>query len=181
MAREPVARLEIPEGITVSLDAGTFVMAGQKGGLNKDLRNPSIRFEIKDRQVEFFSTGKYSKREKKTVNTAIARLRNYFQGVSKGHLYRLKVCSGHFPMSVSAKGEMFEVKNFLGENTPRRLRLKKGPSVKINGDVIEIEGHDLDLVAQTAADIERLTRRPGFDKRRFMDGIWITEKNVREQ
>ena len=178
MAKEPVGTLEIPEGINVKIEDGVFVITGQKGELKKNLQSPLMTFEIKDNNIDFYSKKKFTKREKKTVNTAMARLRNYFQGVTKGHIYKLKICSGHFPMSVSAKGDLFEVKNFVGENTSRRLRLKQGPKVTVNGDIIVVEGQDMDLVSQTAADIERLTRRPGFDKRIFMDGIWITEKNT---
>jgi large subunit ribosomal protein L6 len=40
-----------------------------------------------------------------------------------------------------------------------------------------VEGIDKELTSQTAALIEKLTRRPGFDKRIFQDGIFMIEKD----
>ena len=43
--------------------------------------------------------------------------------------------------------------------------------------IIEVEGTDKELTSQQAASIEQLTRRPGYDKRVFQDGIYIIEKD----
>lgn len=172
-----IEEMDFPEEIKLSLDGGLFIIFGPKGELKKNLSNPALQFKIEQNKIQFFAVNKYSKREKKLINTYKAKLKKYFKGVQEGHTYRLKICSGHFPMSVSVKGTVFEVKNFIGENTPRVIQLKEGASVKINGDEIVVEGIDLDVVSQTSADIEMSTRRPGFDKRVFMDGIWIVEKD----
>ena len=49
--------------------------------------------------------------------------------------------------------------------------------MKINAPEIVVEGINKELTSQTAASIEQMTRRPGFDKRIFQDGIYITEKD----
>jgi large subunit ribosomal protein L6 len=79
-------------------------------------------------------------------------------------------------MNVSASNGKFIIKNFIGEKVPRTVELNSRVKVSINGDEVIVEGQDKDLVGQTAADIEQLTRRPGYDKRIFQDGIFIVEK-----
>ena len=80
-------------------------------------------------------------------------------------------------MNVSLKGDVLEIKNFIGEKVPRTLKIRPGASVKINGDEIVVEAINKEIAGQTAGSIEKLTKRPGFDKRIFQDGIYIVEKD----
>jgi len=52
------------------------------------------------------------------------------RGVTEGYTYKLKICSGHFPMNVSLKGDVLEIKNFIGESVPRKLKIKEGSEEK---------------------------------------------------
>ena len=49
--------------------------------------------------------------------------------------------------------------------------------MKLNGEMISVTGINKEIVSQAAADIEQLTRRVGFDRRIFQDGIYIVEKD----
>ena len=80
-------------------------------------------------------------------------------------------------MTVSVKGSIFEIKNFIGEKVPRTTVIKEGSTVKIDGHDIIVESINKEQAGQMAASIEQLTRRPGFDTRIFQDGIYITEKD----
>jgi large subunit ribosomal protein L6 len=99
------------------------------------------------------------------------------KGATEGHVYKLKVCSGHFPMNVAVAGKDFVVKNFLGEKKPRQVAIKEGVDVKVEGEIVTVESCDKELAGQTAADIETLTRITNRDLRIFQDGIYITEKD----
>ena len=132
--------------------------------------------EVKNGEVKFSSI-KTSKSTKKLINTFTSHMKNLFKGVEEGHTYKLKICSGHFPMTVTLKGEELEVKNFIGEKVPRILKIKPGVKVTVNGSEIIVESINKDLAGQTAASIEQLTKRPGFDNRIFQDGIYIIEKD----
>ena len=98
------------------------------------------------------------------------------KGVQQPYTYRLKICSGHFPMNVSISGDQFIVKNFLGEKSPRTLKLKKGATVKVEGDQILVESCSKELAGQQASDIELLTAKRNRDLRVFQDGIYMIEK-----
>ena len=50
-------------------------------------------------------------------------------------------------------------------------------SVKVEAKDVIVESVDKELAGETAASIEELTKRPGFDKRIFQDGIYIYYKD----
>ncbi len=167
--------LKIPEKTEVTYDGGFFIVKGLKGELKKKIVNPMIGIIIKKDEVVFVSK-KATKREKKVIRSFKAHLKNMLSGVNEEYVYNLKVCSGHFPMNVSVKGDDFIIKNFFGGSIPRTLKIKQGVNIAIEGDIITVKGLDKELVGQTSADIENLTKRAGYDKRIFQDGIYITSK-----
>ena len=122
-------------------------------------------------------TGKKStKREKKLIGTFVAHIKNMIQGVQSPFVYKLKICSSHFPMSVSVSNNELVVKNFLGEKNPRISKFNPSVSVKIEGSEIIVESPDKELAGQVAARFEQLTRITNRDKRVFQDGIFIIQK-----
>ncbi len=170
-------QIEIPEGCTVEIDNRIIKVTGSKGIVERDIKNKLLKYEVEKNKITFFGE-KCSKPYKKIVLTFVAHIKNMFKGVTEGHVYKLKICSGHFPMTAAVKGNVFELRNFIGEAKPRKLKLNlDNVKVKITGADIIVEGIDKERTSQTAASIESLTRRPGFDKRRFQDGIYITDKD----
>ncbi len=177
MIQENISQsVTLPEGVSAAVSDGVLTVTGSKGSVSRNFLHPKITVHSKDNEVEFLAK-KFTRNEKKVMNTYVAHVKNMCKGVTEGHEYTLKICSGHFPMNVSVKGSSFEVKNFIGEAVPRVLELKEGADVKVNGDTITVTGIDKERVAQTAASIEKLTRRNGFDRRIFQDGIYITNKD----
>lgn len=170
------AQATIPEGVTVTVDKYTATVKGEKGELSRRFPSKQISMGVKDGAL-VFTAKNATLNEKKLINTFRAHANNMIRGVQEGHTYKLKVCSGHFPMNVSVKDNQFEVKNFIGESVPRTIPLKPGVDVKVDGDQITVEGIDKELVSQVAARIENMTKRPGFDTRIFQDGIYLIEKD----
>lgn len=168
-------KIELPSGVTASLSDGVLTVKGPKGEVSKPVRHPRIEVSVKDDVVVLFCK-RGTKREKDAMFTFVAHINNMLRGVQDPYVYKLKVCSGHFPMNVSVSGEFLEVKNFLGEKSPRRLRLKKGAGVKVSGDDITVEAPDIELAGIVASDIERLMTKGTRDQRIFQDGIYIVEK-----
>lgn len=170
------ATIKIPEGCTLTHEGRDLTVKGAKGELTRYLADIHMNIKIEPTQVilSYKSTGK---KQKAQLFTSRAHITNMIKGVQEGYIYKLKICSGHFPMNVSLKGNSFEIKNFIGEKVPRVLLIKEGAKVELKGDTIEVTGINKEIVGQTAASIEKLTKRPGFDKRIFQDGIYIIEKN----
>ncbi|RLE45007.1 50S ribosomal protein L6 [Candidatus Woesearchaeota archaeon] len=168
-------KLDIPEGVSVSYEDGVVCVKGPLGELKRSLFYPGVDIKVDDKIT--IRSSKATKREKKMIGTFRAHIKNMFKGVTEGHVYKLKVCSGHFPMSVSVEGDEFVVKNFFGEKAPRKLKIPEGVKVKVDGNDVIVESVDKELAGRTASDIEQLTRRVGFDKRIFQDGIYIYYKD----
>ena len=177
MATENVTQtIPLPEGVSATVQGSIVSVTGTKGTVSRNFIHPKIQVAL-DQEGIIFSAKKFTKNEKKVMQTFIAHLKNLFKGVMEGHEYKLKICSGHFPMNVSIKGQTLEVKNFIGEVVPRTYSFSNDVEVKLNGDIIDVTGINKELVAQTAASIEKLTRRNGFDQRVFQDGIYIVNKD----
>ncbi|MBC8500462.1 MAG: 50S ribosomal protein L6 [DPANN group archaeon] len=168
--------IETPSNCQVTLDDGVLTVKGEKGDVRKNLFDPAISLKLENNNINI-STKNLNKRKKKLMNTYKAHIKNLFKGVSVGHTYKLKICSGHFPMTVSVKDDLFEIKNFLGEKVPRKLKILEGTEVRVDGTEVVVESVSKEKAGQMAASIEQLTRRPGFDKRIFQDGIYIIEKD----
>ena len=154
---------EIPEGIQVELESHTLKVKGEKGELQKQIIIPKVLIKKEDKIISF--TSKYdTKKEKRLVNTFKAHINNMVKGVTEGYSYKLKICSGHFPITVELKDKQLIIKNFFGEKKPRTANILEGVEVKINGDEIVVEGTDKELTGQTAANIERSTEIKNRDR-----------------
>jgi len=177
ITKDNTVEIEIPEGVEFSLDGHTIIAKGPKGETKRNIYDPDISVELAQGKV-VLKPKRLKKPQKKRMGTIAAHIKNMIKGVTQGILYKLKICSGHFPMSVQVRGQEFVVSNFIGEKFPRVLKLKYDDvKVEVNGDIVEVSGVDKERVAQTAADIEMLLKRTEYDKRIYQDGIYIIEKD----
>jgi large subunit ribosomal protein L6 len=171
-------RISIPAGVSVAVD-GLFVsVKGKQGELKRKLVQPGIGIGVEGSAV-VIKVPSFTKRSKTMTGTIRAHIKTMMKGVTEGHSYKLKVCSGHFPMNVAFTNNQLVVKNFIGEKIPRTLAVDSAVKLKLDGQIISLEGIDRELLGQTASEIEHLTRRANYDRRVFQDGIYITEKDGR--
>ncbi len=174
--KEIVEKVTVPEGVEIKIENGIMTAKGAKGESKKSLVDPKIAIALKDGEI-VFSAKNATKREKTRIGSYVAHTKNMIKGATKGHTYKLKICTGHFPMNASISGNEFIVKNFLGEKKPRTIKIREGVNVKVEGDIVAVESCNKELAGQTAADIETLTKIRNRDLRAFQDGIYITEKD----
>ncbi|MEK6943136.1 MAG: 50S ribosomal protein L6 [Nanoarchaeota archaeon] len=175
-----IKHVEMPSGVTMSVTGKTITVKGPKGEVKREMKFHHVVIKHESNKITF-EANKTTKRSKKMIGSLVAHVKNMVRGSQNAHVYVLKICSGHFPMNVSISGNKFVVKNFLGEKVPRSMIIKAGAEVKLDGDHINITSPDKEIAGQISADIEQLTRRPGFDTRVFQDGIYIINKDGEEQ
>lgn len=170
----------IPEGVEVSIDKSLIKVKGPKGELSRELHDPRIKISKQDNKIILEVIKKPTKREKKMLGTFSAHIKNLIKGTIEPFVYKLKICSAHFPMNVSIDKNEVIIKNFLGEKIPRKAKILSDVDIKIEGDIVVIESLDKEKAGQTAANIEKVTKIRGRDPRRFTDGIWIFIKGGKE-
>jgi len=181
MKQDICEKIEIPQGITVTIDSMAVVtVKGPKGEVKKIMKDAFVGVRV-DGQMFVIEAKKASGRQKKLIYTFNAHFKNMIKGVVEPWIYNMKICAGHFPMTVAVQGEKLVVKNFLGEKVPRVLKLRKGVKVVVQDKDVTVESIDKELAGNTASNIELLLAiRGGRDLRKFQDGIYITNKAGKE-
>jgi len=178
-----VEEVEVPENVSVEINGMKVKVSGPKGTIERDfshIRGVEIRKENNKVIIETFFA---NRRKKALVPTIAAHIENMIIGVTKGFRYKLKIVYSHFPVSVKVdeKNKRIVIENFLGEKAPRIAKIVGNVTVKVKGDDVIVEGIDIEEVGQTAANIEHATKVKDYDRRVFMDGIYIYEKGVIEE
>ncbi len=177
-----VKTVEIPEGVDVEIEGNTVRVKGPKGEISKKLPIPKGLILRKQDNKVVVETYFANARKRAMVGTLAAHIKNMIIGVTKGYKYKLKIIYSHFPINLKLEGDKLIISNFLGERAPRIAKILPGAKVTIdkkNNDII-VEGIDIEIVGQTAANIEHATKIKDKDRRKFMDGIYIYEKGVAE-
>lgn len=165
----------IPQGVSVHIVGSLVEISGPKGNIKRDFYHPKIVIKTEGNLIKVEGK-KLNSKEKMIVPTFKAIIQNNVKGVVNPYVYELKICSGHFPIKVGVEGKQLVVRNLLGEKVPRAVEIPLNVKVNVSGNVVNVESPDKSLAGQTAVSIEKITIRPGFDKRVFQDGIYITKK-----
>ena len=120
-----------------------------------------------------------SRKQLACVRTVCSHIDNMFVGVTQGFLYKMRFVYSHFPINVTLTGNVVEVRNFLGEKRVRKIPLLEGVTYVRTAavkDQIELSGNDIAAVSLMAAKIQQGTNIRNKDLRKFLDGIYASEK-----
>ncbi|MDW8083745.1 MAG: 50S ribosomal protein L6 [Candidatus Caldarchaeum sp.] len=169
--------VSIPSDASVRIEGKKLVFEGKKGRVVKDVSHVPAEIRVEGERIVFRVPGK-SRKSKALLGTLVSIAKNALTGVSKGYVYRMKVVSSHFPITVKVVGKEVHITNFIGERYVRKAKIVGDVSVQVKGDEIIISGVDRESVGQTAANIENATTIPRKDPRKFLDGIYVAEKAI---
>ncbi len=181
LAPEIEERVSIPEGVELTIqkadDAIDVSAKGPKGEVKRRFVSDKLDI-VKEGKEVIVHCAFPRKKDKALVGTWRAHLNNMMKGVKYGFEYRMKLVYAHFPVKMTFKDGIFTIQNFLGERSPRKVRIIDGVKVSIKGDEVLLSGVDIEKVGQSAARIEQATRIKGYDPRVFQDGIYIVERRL---
>ncbi|KAL2921604.1 60S ribosomal protein L9 [Bienertia sinuspersici] len=177
--------MDIPEGIELKVDAKIIVVTGPRGTLTRNFKHLNLDFQIitdeegnKKLQIDsWFGTRKTSA----AIRTAISHIQNLITGVTKGYRYKMRMVYAHFPInaSIANSNKSIEIRNFLGEKRVRKVDMLDGVSIlrseKVKDELI-LDGNDIELVSRSAALINQKCHVKNKDIRKFLDGIYVSEK-----
>lgn len=175
MKEDLYEELELPEGVAANKTDAVITIKGPEGEVKRELKALGVNIGVEKNKITL-AAKKATKREKKMLYTYRAHIKNMVLGVQKPWEYKLKICSGHFPISAEVKNKTFILKNFLGEKMPRESAIPENVEVSVSGADITITSPDKELAGKTASNFEQLTRITDKDLRRFQDGVYIIEK-----
>eukprot|EP00921_Rhytidocystis_pertsovi_P023629 GHVQ01037871.1.p1 GENE.GHVQ01037871.1~~GHVQ01037871.1.p1 ORF type:complete len:191 (+),score=26.52 GHVQ01037871.1:83-655(+) len=179
--------ITIPEGVEVEIKSRVVTVKGKHGQLQRAFRYLPVDLKmIKDgKQIKvdmwFGKTLQLA-----SIRTLCTHIKNMFTGVMKKYQYKMRFVYAHFPINsnIADDGGTIEIRNFLGEKRVRIVKMLPGvmversPHVK---DEIFINGSDVELVSRSAALIHQSTLVKRKDIRKFLDGIYVSEKTTVEK
>ncbi|KAL2108785.1 hypothetical protein VUR80DRAFT_3381 [Thermomyces stellatus] len=177
--------LNIPEGVKVNIKSRVVTVEGPRGKLVKDLSHLAVSFskpKAKVLAIEMHHGSRKSVAALRTVKTIIS---NLITGVTKGYVYKLRYVYAHFPINVNVEKNSetdcyeVEIRNFVGQKLVRRVNIRPGVEVEISKaqkDELILSGISCEDVSQSAADIQQSCRVRHKDIRKFLDGIYVSEK-----
>lgn len=168
--------IELPEGVSATLDGITLKVNGPNGNLEREYHSSTLKLIVESDKI-IVQVDLPRRKDKALAGTWNAHINNMIKGVTSGFKYHLKALYSHFPMTLKQEGNELVVNNYFGERVPRRAKILPGVKVEIKNKVeITVSGSDKELVGQTAANIERCATVKNRDRRVFQDGIYLLNK-----
>jgi len=167
--------VDIPDGVSLSLENQKISVSGERGQVVKDFRHAGLDLEHTGSTLRVWAVNP-RKKEAALVNTIASHIRNMIKGVTEGYTYTLKIVFVHFPMTVRVQGRTLVIQNFIGERQDRYAKIAGDVKVSIQGEDVIVEGVDIEEVAQTAANIQQACKIRKKDLRKFLDGIYVYSK-----
>ncbi|TKC39841.1 hypothetical protein EI555_008142 [Monodon monoceros] len=196
--------VDIPENVDITLKGRTVIVKGPRGTLRRDFNHINVELSLlgKKKKRPTYYRKEFSKvfvllqlrvdkwwgnrKELATVRTICSHVQNMIKGVTLGFRYKMRSVYAHFPINVviQENGSLVEIRNFLGEKYIRRVRMRPGVACSVSQaqkDELILEGNDIELVSNSAALIQQATTVKNKDIRKFLDGIYVSEKGTVQQ
>ncbi|WVQ67926.1 hypothetical protein V866_000767 [Kwoniella sp. B9012] len=180
-----VETLTVPEGVTVALKARNITVEGPRGKITKNVGHIQMDIQLvkkaKSQQV-VFTIWHGARKHVACLRTIKSLVENMITGVTKGFLYKMRLVYAHFPINAipGDGGKSIQIRNFLGEKFVRECPMLEGVTVAMSDvkDELLISGNDIEKVSQSAASITDKCRVKEKDIRKFLDGIYISERTT---
>ncbi|KAH3679572.1 hypothetical protein WICMUC_000905 [Wickerhamomyces mucosus] len=181
--------LDIPEGVNLQIKSRVVTVTGPRGTLTKDLKHIDVTFtKVSNKQVKI-TVHNGDRKHVAALRTVKSLIHNLIVGVTRGFKYKLRYVYAHFPINVNTvekDGQQFiEIRNFLGDKQVRLVKVHEGVTVEFSKnqkDELVLSGNSVEAVSQNAADVQQICRVRNKDIRKFLDGIYVSEKgNVVEE
>merc|ERR1712086_204307 len=175
--------ITVPEGLEASVKARAVTVKGPRGSLTKSFKHLAVDIYMTDKQTIKIEKWLGKKKQIAAVRTVCSHVNNLFKGVTKGYLYKMRAVYAHFPINcaISEERTLIEVRNFLGEKFIRKVRMHPGVTVensKAQKDELIVQGNSVEAVSQSAALIQQSTPVKNKDIRKFLDGLYVSEKTT---
>ncbi|KAL2632433.1 hypothetical protein R1flu_017119 [Riccia fluitans] len=174
--------MDIPDNVKFEIKAKQIRVKGPRGVLTRDFKHLNLDFQmIEDGKKLKVDAWFGSRKTIAAIRTAVSHINNLITGVTKGYRYKMRFVYAHFPINASISNEKnsIEIRNFLGEKKVRRVEMLENVTVtrseKVKDELV-LEGNDIELVSRSCALINQKCHVKKKDIRKFLDGIYVSEK-----
>ncbi|KAI3981876.1 hypothetical protein MKX01_041139 [Papaver californicum] len=182
--------MDIPDGVKIKVKAKMIEVEGPRGKLIRNFRHLNLDFQL----IKNAETGEKqlkvdawfgSRKTSASIRTALSHVNNLITGVTKGYRYKMRFVYAHFPInaSITNGNKGIEIRNFLGEKKVRKVDMLDGVSIvrseKVKDELV-LDGNDVELVSRSCALINQKCHVKNKDIRKFLDGIYVSEKGTVE-
>jgi large subunit ribosomal protein L6 len=163
--------IQVPDGVTVTLDGGRIEVKGPKGTLAEPVP-AGIRVEVEGSEVRVQRPD--DKRPTRALHGLTrALVQNMVTGVKEGFLRELEVHGVGYRADASGK----TLRMSLGFSHPVEMPIPDGLAVSVQDNRIRVEGADKKQVGQFASEVRKL-RPPEPYKGK---GVRFAEERVRRK
>jgi len=180
--------LTIPDGVTVAIHSRMVTVTGPRGTLKKNLRHVAMDIQLipttkHGKTIVTLAVWQGGRKHVACLRTIRSAINNMVIGVTKGFLYKMRAVYAHFPINciIAPDGQSVEIRNFLGEKLVRHVNMLEGVTVAESSaqkDELILQGNDIENVSQSAASIQGQCRVRNKDIRKFLDGIYVSDKTT---
>jgi len=171
MSRIGKLPIDIPSGVTITIDQGNVTVAGPKGTLSQ-AQLPGITVEQTDKQIVVTRTSDAPEHRAKhgLVRTLIA---NMVIGVTKGFEKKLELSGVGFRVALAGT----DLKLSIGYSHEVIYPIPQGIQASVEQNVITISGIDKQQVGQVAAEIRALRKPEPYKGKGIM---YVGERIIRK-
>jgi len=176
-------KLTIPDGVDVKILSRIVTVTGPRGKLVKNLKHLNVSFIRRTPKLIEIDLHHGLRKDVATLRTVKSLIENLITGVTRGYKYKMRYVYAHFPINVNIEKvdgkTVVEIRNFIGEKIVRRVKMLPGVDVETSENVkdeLVLSGNSLENVSQSAADIQQICRVKDKDIRKFLDGLYVSER-----
>merc|ERR1712179_216797 len=177
--------IPIIEGVEVEIKNRQASFTGKYGVVNRDFTHIPCELYVEDGKI-VYRKWCVDGHGKGLTNTVITTCTNAMNGVRYNNQYKMRLVYNHFPINFNIvnDGKACEIRNFMGQKRTRFIKALGNTimtaSKTTQGEII-FTGPDIDHVSKTCALINKSTTVRNKDIRKFLDGIYESEKGYVEE
>lgn len=171
MSRIGKLPIQIPSGVTITVDSGNVVVKGPKGELTQFI-TPDVTVAVEDGVVTVIRRDD-SKLARSQHGLMRALISNMVTGVTKGFEKKLEVNGVGFRVGMSGA----DLEMSLGFSHPVKFKAPQGVQISTNKMEITVSGIDKQQIGQVAAEIRELKKPEPYKGK----GIKYADETIRRK
>ncbi len=148
MSRVGKRKIKIPAGVTVEISNGIIKVRGPKGELTRQFP-AAVTMAVQDGEVTTNVANPEDKKERSLWGAYSAHAANMIEGVTNGFKKELEINGVGFRVAKQDD----DLKLDVGFSHPIIFKMPAGIIATVEKNIIRLEGADIELVGQTAAEV----------------------------